>query len=166
MSELTLPSSLAASLPVLLLPVSVQVKYVRPTATTYELRVRFYPDQLAVSTHEAALTAEETAAGRQYWAQATLAAQAAGAATPHDLGQWRLLVGRYGAPRALWLVRQTRPDNWARLPGAAPTWAAAAPTPTGEPRWTRAAQAPARPHPHDVNATTGPSPVTAGAFLM
>ena len=44
-----LPGSLDAHFPVLLLPVIVQVKFLEPTPGAYELRVRIYPDQLAIS---------------------------------------------------------------------------------------------------------------------
>ena len=115
-----LPGSLDARFPVLLLPVSVQVKFVQPSATTYELRVRIYPDQLGISTHEAELTENERDAGQDYWLQAP----------SHDLDRWRALVARFGAPRAQWVLRQTNPANSAPYQ-LAPDNA----------RWTRAATA-------------------------
>lgn len=134
--------TLDAHYPVLLLPVSVQVKYVpTPTAAMpYELRVRIYPDQLGISTHEAPLTSEEVAAGQAYWQQAPFVQPG----QLHDLAYWRPLVARFGAPRAQWLLRQTTPDNLsAVLGGATPIFAP--PSPPAAERWTRAAQARALP---------------------
>jgi len=137
--------TLDAHYPVLLLPVSVQVKFVpTPTAAKpYELRVRIYPDQLAISTHEAPLTADELAAAKVYWQQAPLVQPG----QAHSLAHWRPLVARYGAPRAQWLLRQTTPTNLAAVlanPSAnAPVFPSLG-TPAAE-RWTRAAQARALP---------------------
>jgi len=153
--------TLDAHYPVLLLPVSVQVKYVAtPTlATPYELRVRIYPDQLGISTHEAPLTAAEVAAGQAYWQQAPLA-------TPgqlHSLDYWRPLVARYGAPRAQWLLRQTTPTNLSAVRGgAAPAFAPAGALATE--RWTQAAQARALPECFSVllyTQATGPADLPA-----
>lgn len=104
-----LPPSFDARFPVLLLPVGVQVKFVkdeRASPTIYELRVRFYPDQLGVTTHEPGLTTEEKQAAQQYWDLA-----AAGPGQRHSLPHWRVLVSRFGVPRALWLLRQTDAQN-------------------------------------------------------
>ncbi|GAB3638757.1 hypothetical protein GCM10027422_43470 [Hymenobacter arcticus] len=109
----SLNANLDAHLPVLLLPVSVQVKFVhtpaRPAAGTaekFELLVRCYPDQLGISTHQVALTAPEQAAGRDYWGQSPFTDDH-GQPQPHDLGHWRALVARFGVPRASWILRQT-----------------------------------------------------------
>ncbi|MGI4742621.1 MAG: hypothetical protein ACRYG7_46275 [Janthinobacterium lividum] len=133
MPELTppaLPGSLDARFPVLLLPVNVQVKFVQTSATAQELRVRIYPDQLGIGTHEPGLTAEEVTAGQQYWTQAP----------GHDLAHWRPLVGRFGVPRAQWILRQTIPTNLpaVRSQQAAPQFPAPA---VAEARWQRAAEA-------------------------
>jgi len=110
-----LPGRLAAPYPVLLLPVGVQAKFMRSEAGARQLWVRIYPDQLSISTHEAALTAEEQLAGQAWHA------------SPQDADYWRGLVARYGAPRAQWVVRQTAPG------APAPATATAS--------WTRAAEA-------------------------
>jgi|GEM_PF-2542012 len=125
-----LTASLDAQLPVLLLPVSVQVKFVRTPANAatgaaekFELLVRCYPDQLSISTHQVALTAPERAAGLDYW----------GYAQPHDLGRWRALVARFGVPRASWILRQTSPLG--QQLGLAPAQAVV------DSNWTEPAQA-------------------------
>lgn len=134
-----LPGSLDAHFPVLLLPVSVQVKFVEPTPGTYELRVRIYPDQLAISTHEAALTAAEYDAGVQYWDRAPAASPAPGL---HDLAHWRALVARFGVPRSGWILRQTVPAGYGNQVPNLPE----PPLPLTDTRWTRAAEARGLPH--------------------
>ncbi len=134
-----LPASLDAHFPVLLLPVSVQVKFVEPTPGTYELRVRIYPDQLGISTHEAALTAVEQEAGVQYWDQAPAAPTATGL---HDLAHWRALVARFGVPRSGWILRQTVPAGYRSQVPNLP----APPLPAADTRWMRAAEARGLPH--------------------
>ncbi|MGI4735267.1 MAG: hypothetical protein ACRYG7_08825 [Janthinobacterium lividum] len=130
--------TLDAHYPVLLLPVSVQVKFV-PTpqaALPYELRVRIYPDQLSLSTHEDDLTADELAAGQYYWNNAPQVV----VGQLHDLDHWRPLVARYGAPRAQWILRQTYPTNVTDVAaGADPIFTKLAKTATE--RWKRAAHA-------------------------
>lgn len=135
-----LPASLDAHFPVLLLPVSVQVKFVEPTPGTYELRVRIYPDQLAISTHEAALTAAEHAAGVQYWDQAPAAPTATGL---HDLAHWRALVACFGVPRSGWILRQTVPAGYR---DQVPNLPEEPLLPPADTRWTRAAEARGLPH--------------------
>ncbi|HEX8507132.1 MAG TPA: hypothetical protein VF630_17340, partial [Hymenobacter sp.] len=142
MSEPTLsalPGSLDAHFPVLLLPVSVQVKFVHTPATdtrpeVRELLVRIYPDQLGVSTHEPGLTSAEKAAGERYWA---LAPQPDAAAFKHDLDHWRALVAGFGAPRAQWILRQTVP---AALAGQVPSLPAV-PLTAADSNWSRPAEA-------------------------
>lgn len=103
-----------------------------PAANTRELLVRIYPDQLSISTHEGALTPAELAAGQQYWALAPQANPAG-----HDLDHWRAVVARFGAARAQWVLRQTRPATFqGQVPGLP-----AEPLTTTDLRWTRPAEA-------------------------
>lgn len=105
-----LPASVEAQFPVLLLPVGVQTKFVldeQASPPVRELRVRFYPDQLGIATHEPGLTVAEQLAGADYWR--AVAPPGANGPPAHDLPRWRALVARYGGPRAQWLVRQTNP---------------------------------------------------------
>lgn len=132
-----LPGSLDAHFPVLLLPVIVQVKFVEPTPGTYELRVRIYPDQLGISTHEAALTKAEQAAGVLYWDQSPTATKL------HDLAHWRALVVRFGVPRSQWIVRQTVPAGYRNQ---VPNLPVEPILPAADTRWTRAAEATGLPH--------------------
>ena len=135
-----LPGSLDAHFPILLLPVSVQVKFVEPAPGTYELRVRIYPDQLGISTHEAALTAAEQQAGAQYWDLAPAVDPPTGL---HDLAHWRALVARFGAPRSGWILRQTVPANYrSRVPNLPEEPL----LPQADTRWGRAAEARCLPH--------------------
>nr|GEU80796.1 hypothetical protein [Tanacetum cinerariifolium] len=131
-----LPSGFDSHFPVLLMPVSVQVKFVHDSPTNYELRVRIYPDQIGISTHEGGLTQNERADGEQYW---TLGARA-NPAQPHHIEHWRPLVARYGGPRAQWIVGQTTPTNLTNLTSASPVFPSPAMAPNNE-RWTRAAEA-------------------------
>src|SRR6185503_904977 len=56
----------AATLPVALLPVQVQTRYVT-RAGNPQLLVRVYPDELHLDAHEPRLTAAEVAWGKKAW---------------------------------------------------------------------------------------------------
>lgn len=104
--------SLSTQYPILLFPVRVQVKFLTTSSGGHELRVRFYPDQIGIDTHQPGLSQQEIAAGQQYWQQE-------GEPTPrttlHSLGSWRRLVAAYGSARASWVVEQTTPSNLAAI---------------------------------------------------
>jgi hypothetical protein len=77
------------------------------------LRVRVFPDDIAVALHEKALTQAEVDAGHAYW-NARIRANALVEASRADLagGAFRVLAMRNGAYRASWIARATQPSNW------------------------------------------------------
>ncbi|WP_319461384.1 hypothetical protein [Micromonospora sp. RTP1Z1] len=77
------------------------------TRTVDVLRVRIFPDDVSVLTHERDLTAAERAAGAAYWAAGT----AGGGDDTAYRAAWRALVAKHGPRRAAWVARQTRPDD-------------------------------------------------------
>jgi hypothetical protein len=124
---------LAAGVPVALLPVRIETRFLPPTSAPTHLWVRVYPDDVHVDVHEPALTDAEIVAAQQYW-QAR--ADAADDNTAIDAA-WTALAGRFDAPRAEWIVRATRPgpDGAPRLDGIS----------RKDGPWTRAAVARALP---------------------
>ena len=115
--------SLDANVPLLLVPVRVQTKFVHNTAQEliayqeahpevlrydYELLVRIYPDQLSIDRHEEGLTASEIASGQLYWEQALTSPDRADKGR-HSLLAWQQLLDRYGANRAFWIVQHVVP---------------------------------------------------------
>lgn len=135
----------AADLPLLLLPVRLETRYV---SGPYRLLVRIYPDDIHADGHEPALTREERELQKNYLL--TIESR-------HDerdwLAAWRELARRVGPLRALWLAtgrtNVLRPSGWTRAatarllpdrfvafawttPGNAPI-RAAAPNPVREP---------------------------------
>lgn len=82
---------------------------VTPQATTVVdvLRVRIFPDDLAVITHEEPLTEAELAAGTTYWTQGA----AGGGDEQAYRDAWRALVAKHGPRRAAWVALQTRPEQ-------------------------------------------------------
>jgi hypothetical protein len=104
-----LVAQLDDSVPFLLFPVRIETKFAGD-----ELRVRIFPDDIAVAHHEKALTVGEKAAGEKYWSTRLLANAAA---TKEEREQrqrdaWNVLGSRYGAYRASWIARATQPDGW------------------------------------------------------
>jgi hypothetical protein len=120
---------LAAGVPVLLLPVRIETRFVSEPAVTVKgqsggpsLLVRVYPDTISVSSFEPELTPDEVTAGKAYWDlvwRAGLPPAADDAQAP-----WRVLAGAYQPQRAAWIAQATTPVNIADQP--------AAPTPDGE----------------------------------
>ena len=105
------------SLPILLLPLRVETRWKVDGPASPELRVRVYPDDIAVTTHEKVLTDAEVTHGRAYWttfrAANTDPEFTAEEREEAQAAVWRKLAERFGANRAAWVALQTRPLNWA-----------------------------------------------------
>ena len=71
------------------------------TITQDELWVRIYPDDIAIHTHEEALTLEEVEAGKAYWYEVWAADDDYEA----KLAAWRAISTSYGSQRAAWIVK-------------------------------------------------------------
>lgn len=101
-----------SALPVALLPVRLETRY---AANGTELLVRAFPDDVAIDTHEPALTTEERERAEAY-----------GRASDGQEREllWRDLVTRFGAGRAAWIARVSTGQNesgsreaaWTRAP--------------------------------------------------
>ncbi len=112
----------APAVPAVLLPVRLETRYDKGSSGATDLVVRIYPDEIAVDTHEQALTADESGWGNRFWKE-----QARGDA--EGLAAWAGLADRFGAGRAAWITRATAPradkakpreSSWTR---AAAVWA-------------------------------------------
>jgi len=115
-----LVSQLDATTPFLLFPVRIETKFAN-AADGVELRVRIFPDDIAIAHHEKTLTAGEQSAGEDYWrsrAQGSVA-PTAGQGDTIIRGAWNLIASRCGSYRSSWIVRATQPSNWSGE-GAAP----------------------------------------------
>ncbi|MEJ2155538.1 MAG: hypothetical protein P8X96_09400 [Desulfobacteraceae bacterium] len=94
-------------------------------ADARELWIRIYPDDIFVHSHEAALTEAEKNAGQAYWNEVWQAEHRLGKAAADRIDQarsqrnaqkleaWRSLQNRYEAARAKWIIKATRPENFA-----------------------------------------------------
>ena len=121
------PEILTATLdgdhPVAMLPVRIETRFDGPT----KLRVRVFPDQLHVNTHDPAFTPDELTAAQWYWTERW-------AAGLDDLDAatdaWRRLTTKFRPGRASYLVSAMRPANapldgapaFPQVPARASTW--------------------------------------------
>lgn len=97
----TMVQALAATHPVLLMPVAVQTRY--DDATT-RLMIRIYPDALHGFAHDPGLTPNEIEEGKRYWDQRF--------ATPADAeSPWTSIARVFGPSRAAYVVQMTTPTN-------------------------------------------------------
>jgi hypothetical protein len=130
----TLIANWSADIPILLLPLRVETRW-----WTGELLVRVFPDEIAIDTHEEALTKSENAAGEVYWRAIAAARQNPNAPDTGRKEAWHKLVQAFGAPRAAYVVRHTKPTNWDATPSPDAAGLAFAPPGTlKEDRWTEA----------------------------
>jgi hypothetical protein len=116
-------------MPLVLFPVRLETRYDTDPAST-RLRIRVYPDDVHLDTHEPELTEAEAEAGRHYWRTSWTAA------APDRLRAWTILVTAAGPERAAWIARALTPTNPRSDPE--PQF----PTPGTRPGpWTRATRA-------------------------
>ncbi|HSO87030.1 MAG TPA: hypothetical protein VLQ91_10790, partial [Draconibacterium sp.] len=79
--------------------------FAQKTITRDELWIRFYPDDIAIHTHEEPLTPEEVEAGKAYWFEIW----AANNDYDSKLAAWRAIATAYGPQRAAWVVKTMEP---------------------------------------------------------
>jgi hypothetical protein len=116
-----------ASLPVALLPVHVQTRYVTRGGKP-QLLVRVYPDELHVDQHEPRLTAAEVEWGKKAWRLAWPASRD----RERERLAWTQLAERFGARRAEWIARKLRPTNLKQRPKTPPRFPAPGPLRTDD----------------------------------
>jgi hypothetical protein len=83
------------------------IAFTKFTKTVKELWVRIYPDDIAIHTHENALTETEVESGKAYWYEIW----AAGEDAELKLAAWRAIVAAYGPQRAAWIVKSLEPQE-------------------------------------------------------
>ena len=100
-----------ATLPVVLLPVRIETRFVS-TGETHELWVRVYPDDLHLDSHEPELTEDEEVWGKHFWEQIWHTGRGTDEAAENERRQvWAQLAGRFGPERAAWIADVLRPRN-------------------------------------------------------
>ncbi|QGN31641.1 hypothetical protein [Microlunatus sp. Gsoil 973] len=87
----------------------------KATRTVHQLLVRFYPEPLAVDSHEDELTETERVDGTNFWS----ATSAAGDDEELRKGAWRALCIGRSTRRAAWIARATEPVATGPTRGAA-----------------------------------------------
>jgi hypothetical protein len=105
-------STLSDAYPFVLLPVRIETKFASGPGGA-ELRVRLYPDDVAISSPPPALSDEETGLGQAYWRARSTSRHAPGddeARRAYE-GAWQILAARSGPLRAGFVVRATTPQN-------------------------------------------------------
>jgi hypothetical protein len=130
-------AALDPRVPLLLLPVRLETRFRASTvATSVDLLIRVYPDDIHLDGHEIGVTDAELEAGQHFWRTAWTAAN-----DRERAAAWKQLADRVGSPRAAFLLRRFTPTNDPQS-GQAPAF----PTVTTHPaRWTRAVRAEALP---------------------
>ncbi|HZI25839.1 MAG TPA: hypothetical protein VFD46_12225, partial [Chryseolinea sp.] len=83
------------------------VMFATRSVTTDELWVRFYPDDIAIHSHEEALTVEEVEAGKGYWQEIWAASDD----YESKLAAWRAIATAHGSQRAAWIVKAMTPET-------------------------------------------------------
>ncbi|MGL4967678.1 MAG: hypothetical protein ACRC67_41060 [Inquilinus sp.] len=107
--------------PMLLLPVRIETRF-QLTNDRNELRVRIFPDEVAIVSHRRGLTQAELEDAKAYWIKRGQARAQSDPAQADVLARTAVtvLATRYGGNRARWLARETRPLNWEVTPAPGP----------------------------------------------
>lgn len=114
-----LVSNLEPNIPIVLLPVRLETRFVRRAADQppQELLIRIYPDDIHKDTHEIGLTDAEVQWGQHFWRETWRAGLAARADSGYpkrraqELSAWQQLAQGFGPARATYIARVLIPSN-------------------------------------------------------
>jgi|GEM_PF-2076833 len=150
--------------PLLLLPVRLETRFLSArNGSGTELRVRVYPDDVHIDTHEPGLTEEEERWGNHFWEQAGDGASG-GDPTGRKQQAWQQLVDRFGSPRAAWITHVLDPAKPVTTARRDETWTRASHTQVLPNRWVAVGYREEKPvvtawgQPIPDPLATGPSP--------
>ncbi|GJM36353.1 MAG: hypothetical protein DHS20C18_53540 [Saprospiraceae bacterium] len=101
-----------SEVPILLMPLRLETRFMPGENGKQELWLRIYPDDIAVQQHERLLTQREFDEGRNYWLQIFLAEKSEATEEAPKKAAWENLKNQFGANRSVWIARQTVPENW------------------------------------------------------
>jgi len=107
-------SLIAGDRPLALFPVRLETRFFPQPDGSFELRVRVYPDQVHLDSHEPELTAQEIIWGQHFWEQDWRA----GNDEEARRRAWQQLADRFDPRRAAWVARALKPLNPAERPAA------------------------------------------------
>jgi hypothetical protein len=107
---------LDTGVPITLLPVRLETRF-GTSGQGPELRIRIFPDDIHVDSHESELTADEVAAGKRYWVAVWRGGTGGDTAAR---AAWAELGRRTGITRAAWIVRTMEPAHAGRPTDAVP----------------------------------------------
>jgi hypothetical protein len=145
----TLTKELNGNIPIVMLPVRIETRFVNPVGTPQELWIRIFPDDIHADTHEPMLAEKEVLAGEQYWTrQAELFGFPSGEETEAErkLAWENLKAFSVNPQRAIWIAKATKPLNWPQTDVPPPaTLDFPKHKEFKESAWTRAAQTQALP---------------------
>ncbi|PRY90941.1 hypothetical protein [Mongoliibacter ruber] len=85
-----------------------QIRYLVESEVTYELWIRFFPDDIAVDDHDERLTEDEIEQGKNYFRNAYLDTDDT---DKSRLAAWRALAASVGVRRAAYIIQAIQPSN-------------------------------------------------------
>ncbi|TVP43152.1 MAG: hypothetical protein EA341_18510 [Mongoliibacter sp.] len=86
-----------------------QIRYLVESEVSYELWIRFFPDDIAVDDHDERLTEEEIEQGKNYFRNAYKETEDVEASR---LAAWRALAASVGVRRAAYIIQSLQPSNF------------------------------------------------------
>lgn len=110
----TLTKELNGNLPIVMLPVRIETRFVN-VGVGQELWIRIFPDDFHADTHEPLLAVGEVEVGELYWAKrAGIHSLPPGEEAESEKRlAWDTLKAKSTSPqRAIWIAKATRPLNW------------------------------------------------------
>jgi hypothetical protein len=110
----TVVNNLNDQTPILLLPVRIETrfhKYMLGLQEKYQIWIRIFPDDIAIESHEAALTKSEIAQSQIYWTTVWTTSN-----STVKVNAWDVVCRQFTSQRAAWIIKQMEPLNVSQTP--------------------------------------------------